>query len=312
MVKMTKRICTVDTVYSLFLYFLIKGVSDDDLFIFSSGVPEDVRKNINHVIKFAVMNLGVCFRQLYGILKLRLLMLFVGDDVEIYGHGHTQFSYMFYEYENAYLIEDGLANYRKLESNFISNRLLNFLGLYIKGSKSGYGTHENIKKVYLTYEGFCDVSSKAEIIDLNALWENLSLEDHLKILKIFNFSNLENIDVLLITQAFSEDNLMDLNEEMRIYSEIVEKYPNIIIKPHPRKVKDYSKIFPDNTVLDKHFPVELLVLMGIKIEKTVTISSTAVLHFPASEIETYWGDINSSHVEKSREALECLIKGLKD
>lgn len=309
---MTKRICTVDTVYSLFLYFLIKGVSDDDLFIFSSGVPEDVRKNINHVIKFAVMNLGVCFRQLYGILKLRLLMLFVGDDVEIYGHGHTQFSYMFYEYENTYLIEDGLANYRKLESNFISNRLLNFLGLYIKGSKSGYGTHENIKKVYLTYEGFCDVSSKAEIIDLNALWENLSLEDHLKILKIFNFSNLENIDVLLITQAFSEDNLMDLNEEMRIYSEIVEKYPNIIIKPHPRKVKDYSKIFPDNTVLDKHFPVELLVLMGIKIEKTVTISSTAVLHFPASEIETYWGDINSSHVEKSREALECLIKGLKD
>lgn len=327
MVKMTKRICTVDTVYSLFLYFLINGVSDDDLFIFSSGVPEDIRKNINHVyfpssrfkfcaddnlIKFAVMNLGVCFRQLYGILKLRLLMLFVGDDVEIYGHGHTQFSYMFYEYENAYLIEDGLANYRKLESNFISNRLLNFLGLYIKGSKSGYGTHENIKKVYLTYKGFCDVSSKAEIIDLNALWENLSLEDHLKILKIFNFSNLENIDVLLITQAFSEDNLMDLNEEMRIYSEIVEKYPNIIIKPHPREVKDYSKIFPDNTVLDKHFPVELLVLMGIKIEKTVTISSTAVLHFPASEIETYWGDINSGYVKKSREALECLIKGLKD
>ena len=301
--------------------------SVNDLFIFSSGVPEDIRKNINHVyfpssrfkfcaddnlIKFAVMNLGVCFRQLYGILKLRLLMLFVGDDVEIYGHGHTQFSYMFYEYENSYLIEDGLANYRKLESNFISNRLLNFLGLYIKGSKSGYGTHENIKKVYLTYEGFCDVSSKAEIIDLNALWENLSLEDHLKILKIFNFSNLENIDVLLITQAFSEDNLMDLNEEMMIYSEIVEKYPNIIIKPHPREVKDYSKIFPDNTVLDKHFPVELLVLMGIKIEKTVTISSTAVLHFPASEIEIYWGDINSSHVEKSREALECLIKGLKD
>ena len=91
----------------------------------------------DNLIKFAVMNLGVCFRQLYGILKLRLLMLFVGDDVEIYGHGHTQFSYMFYEYENAYIIEDGLANYRKLESNFISNRLLNFLGLYIKGSKSG-------------------------------------------------------------------------------------------------------------------------------------------------------------------------------
>lgn len=109
MVKMTKRICTVDTVYSLFLYFLINGVSDDDLFIFSSGVPEDIRKNINHVyflpsrfkfcaddnlIKFAVMNLGVCFRQLYGILKLRLLMLFVGDDVEIRSWAYAVFLYV--------------------------------------------------------------------------------------------------------------------------------------------------------------------------------------------------------------------------
>lgn len=41
---MTKRICTVDTVYSLFLYFLIKGVSDDDLFIFSSGVLKMLEK----------------------------------------------------------------------------------------------------------------------------------------------------------------------------------------------------------------------------------------------------------------------------
>ena len=128
---------------------------------------------------------------------------------------------------------------------------------------------------------------KQKIIDLNALWENLSLEDHLKILKIFNFSNLENIDVLLITQAFSEDNLMDLNEEMRIYSEIVEKYPNIIIKPHPRKVKDYSEIFPDNTVLDKHFPADWLVLMG----NIIAISLAAVFHFPAGEREKPDGEI---------------------
>lgn len=109
MVKMTKRICTVDTVYSLFLYFLINGVSDDDLFIFSSGVPEDVRKNIKHIyflasrfkfcaddnlIKFAVMNLGVCFRQLYGILKLRLLMLCIKEDVEVLSWPYTVFLYV--------------------------------------------------------------------------------------------------------------------------------------------------------------------------------------------------------------------------
>lgn len=74
------------------------------------------------------------------------------------------------------------------------------------------------------------------------------------------------------------------------------------------EVKNYSEIFPDNTVLDKHFPADWLVLMG----NIIAISSAAVLHFPASEIETYWGDINFGHVEKSHEALECLIKGLKD
>ncbi len=74
------------------------------------------------------------------------------------------------------------------------------------------------------------------------------------------------------------------------------------------EVKNYSEIFPDNTVLDKHFPVELLVVIG----NIIAISSAAVFHFPASEIETYWEDINSGHVEKSREALKDLIRGLKD
>lgn len=57
------------------------------------------------------------------------------------------------------------------------------------------------------------------------------------------------------------------------------------------EVKNYSEIFSYSTVLDKHFSVELLVLMGIKIEKTVTISSAAVLHFPAGEREKPDGEI---------------------
>ena len=61
------------------------------------------------------------------------------------------------------------------------------------------------------------------------------------------------------------------------------------------EVKNYSEIFPDNTVLDKHFPADWLVLMG----NIIAISSAAVFHFPA-----WWGDIISGHVEKSREALK--------
>ena len=317
---MTKKICVVHTVYTLFLYFLINGVSSDDLFIFSSGIPKSVRKNIKHIsfpfspfnfksndslIKFVFANLGVCFKQLYGILKLRFRMFFIKDDVSVYGHAHTQFSYMFYEYENAYVIEDGTVNYQKLESNFISNKLLNFLGIYIKGSKSGFGTHENIKKVYLTSDKPCDVSSKVEVINLEKLWNDLSSKEQSTILKFFNFNNPENIDVLLITQPFSEDEILDFDEEIRIYSEIVEKYPNIVIKPHPREFKDYSKIFPNISVLDKDFPLELLELIGIKVRKVVTVSSTAAMHFSDSEIEIYDGVIHSDI--DLRESLRRLI-----
>ena len=318
--KMTKKICVVNTVYTLFLYFLINGVSSDDLFIFSSAIPKSVRKNIKHVsfpfspfnfksndslIKSMFTNISVCFKQLYGILKLRFIMLFIKEEVSVYGHAHTLFSYMFYEYENAYIIEDGTVNYQKLESNFISNKLLNFLGIYIKGSKSGYGTHKNIKKVYLTKDKPCEVSSKAEVINLEQLWNELSSKEQNTILKFFNFHNCGNIDVLLITQPFSEYKLLDKDEEIRIYSEIVEKYPNVVIKPHPREFKDYSEIFPNISVLDKDFPLELFDLIGVKVRKVVTVSSTAAMHFQDSEIEIYDGVINSDI--DLRESLRKLI-----
>lgn len=317
---MTKKICVVDTVYTLFLYFLINGVSSDDLFIFSTGIPKSVRDNIKHIyvpvssfkfksneslIKFVFTNLGVCFKHIYSILKLRFLMFFIKGDVSVYGHAHTLFSYMLYEYENACIIEDGTANYQKLESNFISNKLLNFLGFYFRGFKSGFGTHKNIKKVYLTSDKPCDVSSKVEVINLEKLWNELSSKEQNTILKFFNFNDYENIDVLLITQPFSEDETLGIDEEIRIYSEIVEKYPNIVIKPHPREFKDYSKIFPNISVLDKDFPLELFDLIGVKVRKVVTVSSTAVTHFQDSEIEIYDGVINSDF--ELRESLMKLI-----
>lgn len=88
----------------------------------------------------------------YGIIKLRLL-IFIKTfhcNVEVYGHGHTPYSYMFYEYENSYIIEDGLINYQKLSKTPKINRIieiiLHIFGIYILNSKEGYGTNDNIKK----------------------------------------------------------------------------------------------------------------------------------------------------------------------
>ena len=44
-----KRICSVTTIYTLFLYFLLISYDENDIFVFSGGIPKYVRNNIKHI-----------------------------------------------------------------------------------------------------------------------------------------------------------------------------------------------------------------------------------------------------------------------
>lgn len=329
--KMSKKknICSVYTSYSLFLYFLIKNYDESDIFVLSGGIPQNIRKNINHIyfphfkfrfdakekslFSFLITNFKIPFLQLYGIIKLRLLIFIktFNCDVEVYGHGHTPYSYMFYEYENSFIIEDGLANYQKLTKTPKINRLieiiLHVMGMYILNSKEGYGTHDNIKKVYLTKIPFPEsVKDKAILLDIKQSWNLISNDNQKKILNMFNFNQetLQDSSIVLLTQCHSEDGNLDYDEEIKIYSDIIKKYgENVIIKPHPREVKNYSNIFSNVKLLDKDFPIELMGLFENKIEKIITINSTAALHFPKEKIEIW-------NVETSSEVVNNATKDL--
>ncbi|MDO5815908.1 MAG: hypothetical protein Q4Q18_09735, partial [Methanobrevibacter sp.] len=128
MSKNHKNICLVTTVYSFFLYLLIKGYNKDDIFIFTAWFPKEVSKNIKHIQmppisfkgkKFAELNSisGIYknivgfFGYFYGYLKLRILLFIktFNCDVEVYGHAQTPFSYIFFE-NKSNIIEDGLSN----------------------------------------------------------------------------------------------------------------------------------------------------------------------------------------------------------
>ena len=118
---MIKRMCIVDTVYTLLLYYLICGINEEDIFVISGGIPKEIRKNIDHIyfphfkhsdlpdsnlILITLKRLLLIIKRTYGIIKLRIILFFKtrNCEVEVYGHGHLNFSFPFYEYENSYII----------------------------------------------------------------------------------------------------------------------------------------------------------------------------------------------------------------
>jgi len=332
MEKKIKRICVVDTVYTLLLYYLICGINKEDIFILSGGVPKEIRKNIKHIyfphfkhsdlpdsnlILITLKRFLILTKRAYGIIKLRILLFFKtrNYNIEVYGHGHLNFSFPLYEYENSYIIEDGLGNYRDLaEPEYSQSRLLKFFGFYTNDLYEGFGTHKNIKKVYLTKNEIPKIiENKTEVIDMHKLWKDLTENEKNNILEIFNIKlediNFNNETVLILTQPLAEDNVT-LKEELSIYNFLIEKFKdkNIIIKPHPRDPKNYNEIFPKIKIIDKYFPIELLNLIGIEPDIACSVVSTALINFKKSKIYVYDGELKNEILITARNDLIKLIK----
>jgi len=329
----TKRMCVVDTVYTLLLYYLICGIDEEDIFVMSGGIPKEIRNNVNHIyfphfkhndlpdsniILITLKRLYLIIKRAYGIIKLRTILFFKtrNYDMEVYGHGHANFSFPLYEYDNSYIIEDGLGNYMDLsEPTYSQSRLLKFLGVYTNDLYEGFGTHKNIKKVYLTKNEVPEIiKNKTEVINMHKIWNGLSENEKNKILEIFNIDlkeiNFNNETVLLLTEPFTEEHFTTLKEELSIYSILIEKFKdkNIIIKPHPRDSKNYHEIFPDTKIIDKYFPIELLNLIGIEPHIACSIVSTALLNFKNSKIYIYDGELKNEKLNTARNDLIDLIK----
>ena len=339
MVKKHKNICLVTTVYSFFLYLLIKGYNEDDIYIFTAWFPKAISKNVKHIQmppvlfrgkKFAELNSisGFCknitgfFRYFYGYLKLRILLFIktFNCDVEVYGHAQTPFSYIFYENENSNIIEDGLENYiakicEPHKINPIIDFILHICGIYFLNNCECYGTHKCIKNIYLTNK--LDnplIKDKIRIMDIDGYWDNLTINEQNKILQIFNI-NLKDMNfkkelVIILTQPLSEGQYnIPLDEELTIYKNIIRKFKNknVVIKPHPRDLKNYQELFPNIKVIDRFFPIELVSLIGIKPDIVCSITSTALLNFKETELYVYERELSNPVLEGYRKDLINLI-----
>lgn len=71
------------------------------------------------------------------------------------------------------------------------------------------------------------------------------------------------------------DPLCELDVREQIFKDIVaeyEKQGQVFIKPHPRDVLDYRKIFPDYPIFDKTVPMEMLNFFeGLHFEQVITV-----------------------------------------
>lgn len=80
--------------------------------------------------------------------------------------------------------------------------------------------------------------------------------------------------VLVLTEPLTKS----LKTRERLFRDIIREYGTVdgrkgavVIKPHPRDLLDYEAKFPEDVVLDAHFPMEILNFVGVEFDRVVTV-----------------------------------------
>ena len=311
-----KRVFLYDMDRVLLIFLLLSNLEEDEITYVTYENKEDkvknlpgskiILKNSRMYSKYSFLNR---FKMSGYIKSLRneykdMLKGIAGDDIELYGMDNLELGRRVFYREKINIIEEGLLNYmpyKVVESKwkrFIQNIILSLYGLGERRVFMGYG--DLVKKVYLTKDLCKEIpeglESKAEVLDLKALWDKKSLKEQALIKNVFGF-NGEILDkvhdetVMLFTQPLSEDGVLSEEEKIALYGKIIEKYKgqSLIIKGHPREKTDYGKYFPHCYVMKERYPIELLTVMGVKITRAVTLFSTAVFGLGKDVVIDFYG-----------------------
>ena len=165
-----------------------------------------------------------------------------------------------------------------------------------------FGNNMQCRAVYLTEENSSPIMEGKQVFvqSLDTLYNKSSEKKRQFIKKLFN---IQEEDIALLNQYsnlfFSQPLLKDCglteDEYVKILQKIFKNYPegSIIIKTHPRDTFDYKKFFPKVVVFSKSINSQLLYLMGVRPQRIITVSSTAIEGFPEAIECDYYG--NSIH-----------------
>ncbi|WP_299809570.1 glycosyltransferase family 52 [uncultured Shewanella sp.] len=177
-------------------------------------------------------------------------------------------------------IEDGTATHYELAHGDKKRGLVDILCLKEPNKVSRIDHFVVSKPIHLlpAFEG------KVVVIDFFKLWAGKDFKQQSEILDIFNvaasdFSLIDQTCSILFTQPWSESNnyteIKKVNGYRRLVQELGVDPSKLVIKPHPREVTDYQHHFPEAIILKSSFPCELMPILNVRVNKVISLSSTA-------------------------------------
>lgn len=308
---MTKNVCYVGTPFALLLYILKCDMKDirHTLFFCCSSLRKDIVERIENRVFIDEKYYHKCsWRELalFNLTKyIKYPSLIYGN---LYVQDHLGMCSNIVGNRNYTLIDDAPFSYTIAETiafqpykpnkgDTIKEKIAYFLSF---GPSHGqfYGTSKQCTNRWVTDKR--DIESKFikgktyEYISLEKCWANSSQEKKEYLKHIFNIpTDINNFasdsDAIILTQPMTIDCGLTEEEQINIYRPYIEKYKNVIIKPHPRDNVDYLKYFSNTIILKTPAPMQLLCLLGLNPKVAVTIFSTALSSLPDTTEKIYIG-----------------------
>lgn len=287
-----KRVCIVDTPYTLSLYLLHsteEQISNTYFFVgdnMPSSIVEKLQPNVMKITRNREWNYLRMFLFRLKCLKYESLL----NGSEIFAQDHLFMSYGLLGNHSYTLMEDapGFFDFYKNFNHFIpfyndtiKGRIRNFF----IGANYGkiQGTNAHCISVLLTSMPK-DVSlfqnKEIKLCELSKCWNNSSNEKKTVIKRIFGVKEdyTPSKGVVIFTQPFVTDCGLLEEEQIALYSPYIKRYAGseIYIKAHPRDKLNYEHYFPNVRILKNIAPMQVLSAMGWHFDVAVTVSSSAV------------------------------------
>ena len=310
-----KNVCAVDTVHGLLHYLLLNDKEDikHTFFFFGIGIPENFKKAFLYqsvtitprkkgLIRAKIDRIPVVrnvIEKLEYFVKYRITYpirwsFLLSDKVEYWGMCHLSFSNFVLRNHKYILVEDGMLNYTKYPFNDRIHRLDALwhilLGKDYNTRRTAAGSEDRCITIHLT--GITEikdaqVAKKAVIHTMDELWNKSDPAKRRFINSVFEAIHLDTTDLsgydsLLLMQPFALDGVLTDEEEHDVYSWIINHIPSkkLVIKPHPRDIRNFEKLYPGEKILNTKTPMELLALNGVRFKYVYTVTSTAAFLFP--------------------------------
>lgn len=299
--KRYKAIVYLPNLYGVFQYLLLESSEKNDtLFFIHSKFPAKVSSRMKNTVY--VCNAPVK-KHLFSLLKIHYYAL-IYRNIPVFLGGDLVYSDLFLSrFKNIFYMEDGVGSYVLVnnEAKQVFHKRKSALRRFVSGDiHPKMGLADNVRKIYLT--GILPlpamIAGKVEIINLKQLWQKKTPAQQQEIKRLFippdfDCRRINEYEVLLLTQPFSEqsDGHFSEEEKIEVYRKLLKGIDKskVIIKPHPVETTDYRHYFPNIFILDICCPFELLLFLGFNVKNAISVSSTAIFNLDNSIGKTISG-----------------------